>query len=373
MGKMMLRIADLRKKSRLTQQELADDIGVSFQTISKWETGMSMPDIVMLPILAAYFKVSTDQILGLQPLEGEEYIPEETATEGFWNNKLEYLLRSRRGYWNEDYVEFLVSQVWNINEPISVLDCGCGYGYLGLLLLPHLPAGSTYTGIDFAEDLIQKGKNLFQTKGMEATFICKNVFQYAAENQYDLVICQAVLRHQDHPANLLKKMISFAKPGGYVVSIDVNREFEACGLYIEGMDYQELCRHEGLSRKWQTELKMQGRDYAFAIRAAHMMQKMGLVDVDVRMNDKVEFVTPKLAEYDEVKNDFITYKDWTLGSGEKEKEKLIQRMLNRGLSYKEAEEYCSRNSKIADFFAANPAAEYTLVKGFLISYGKKEK
>ncbi len=41
MNKILLRIADLRKKVKVTQQELADSIGVSFQTISKWETGVS--------------------------------------------------------------------------------------------------------------------------------------------------------------------------------------------------------------------------------------------------------------------------------------------------------------------------------------------
>ncbi|MDE7045644.1 MAG: helix-turn-helix domain-containing protein, partial [Acetatifactor sp.] len=148
MGRISLRIADLRKKNRVKQQELADHIGVSFQTISKWETGISMPDITFLPLLAEYFQVSTDQLLGLKPLDGEAYIPEKTATKDFWNHKLEYLLRTRRNYWNDDYVEHLVSQVWKIDKPVSILDCGCGYGFLGLLLLPHLPEGSTYTGID---------------------------------------------------------------------------------------------------------------------------------------------------------------------------------------------------------------------------------
>ncbi|MCI8356741.1 MAG: hypothetical protein HFI51_01140 [Lachnospiraceae bacterium] len=46
---------------------------------------------------------------------------------------------------------------------------------------------------------------------------------------------------------------------------------------------------------------MQGRDYAAAIRTAHMMQKLGLVDVDVRMNDKVEFITTQYADYEETK------------------------------------------------------------------------
>ena len=52
MKKIQLRIADLRKQKKLTQQELADAIGVSFQTISKWETAASMPDITLLPPLA---------------------------------------------------------------------------------------------------------------------------------------------------------------------------------------------------------------------------------------------------------------------------------------------------------------------------------
>lgn len=371
MGKISLRIADLRKKSHMTQQELADGIGVSFQTISKWENGMSMPDITILPLLSEFFSVSTDQLLGLKPLNGETYIPEKTDTKDFWNQKLEYLLRTRKNYWNDDYAHFLVSQVWMIDKPVSVLDCGCGYGFLGTLLLPHLPKGSTYTGIDFAEDLIQKGKNLFEQQELKATFICKNIFEYSAENRYDFVVCQAVLRHLDDPEAFIRKMIGFAKPGGCVVCIDANREFECCGLYIDGMDYQELCRHEGLEKKWRTELTMQGRDYAVAIKTAHMMRKLGLVDVDVRMNDKVEFVTQQSADYEEMKNDFITYNDWAAGISEEEKEKLILHLINRGLSRREAEDYCNRNIKIADFFSENPAAGYTFMKGHMISYGRK--
>jgi SAM-dependent methyltransferase len=357
----------------VTQQELADCIGVSFQTISKWETGVSMPDITVLALLADYFQVSTDQLLGLKPLDGETYIPEKTATGEFWNDKLEYLLHTRRNYWNDDYVNFLVSKVWEIDKPVSVLDCGCGYGFLGLLLLPYLPKGSTYTGIDFAEDLIKTGKNLFEKQEIEASFICKNVFEYSVENQYDFVVCQAVLRHLDNPTAFIQKMIDFAKPGAYVVCIDANREFECCGLYIDGMDYQDLCRHEGSEKKWRAELTMQGRDYAVAIRTAHMMQKLGLIDVDVRMNDKVAFVTPQSSNYEKIKNDFITYNDWTSGIGKDEREKLILHLMTNGLSRREAEDYCGRNDKITKFFSDNPTVGYTFMKGQMISYGKKAK
>ncbi len=371
MKKISLRIADLRKRNRVTQQELADGIGVSFQTISKWETGVNMPDITILPLLADYFSVSTDQLLGLKPLDDETYIPEKTATKEFWNQKLEYLLRTRKGYWNDDYARFLISQVWKIDKPVSLLDCGCGYGFLGLLLLPHLPEGSTYAGIDFAEELIKKGKSLFERQKIKADFFCGNVFEYSAENQFDLVICQAVLRHLDNPAAFIQKMIDFAKPGGYVVCIDANREFECCGLYIEGMDYQTLCRHEGLEKKWKTELTMQGRDYAIAIRTAHIMQKLGLIDVDVRMNDKVEFVTAQSADYAETKNNFITYNNWASGISKEEKDQLILHLLSHGLSHKEAEDYCNQYIEITDFFSDHPDAGYTFMKGHMISYGKK--
>ena len=143
MKKIQLRIANLRKQKRLTQQELADAIGVSFQTISKWETLATMPDITLLPSLAEYFQVSTDQLLGLKPLDGEVYVPEQTGTKDFWNHRLDYLLRTRKSFWNDDYIRFLVSQVWKIQKPVSILDCGCGYGFLGLLLLPAMPREST--------------------------------------------------------------------------------------------------------------------------------------------------------------------------------------------------------------------------------------
>ena len=186
-----LRLADLRKRKNITQQELAEVVGVSFQTISKWENGASMPDITILPVLAVYFQISVDQLIGLKPLEGERYISRKTGTSEFWEEKLEYLLRTRKSYWNVDYVEFLVRKVWKIEKPVHMLDCGCGYGFLGLLLMPLLPEGSTYTGIDFAEKLLEQGKMIFAKQNIQANFIHKNVFDYYVKEKYDLVICQA--------------------------------------------------------------------------------------------------------------------------------------------------------------------------------------
>lgn len=57
-------IAELRRRCNMTQMELADKMGISFQAVSNWERGNSMPDISKLPELAEEFGVTIDQLLG---------------------------------------------------------------------------------------------------------------------------------------------------------------------------------------------------------------------------------------------------------------------------------------------------------------------
>ena len=366
-----LRISDLRKNKKATQQEVADAVGVSYQTVSKWETQNSMPDITLLPALAEFFGVTTDQLLRLVPLAGEVYVPEKSGSREFWADRADYLLRTRNSFWNVDYLEFLIRKVWKIDRPVKMLDCGCGFGSLGLLMLPLLPEGSTYTGIDFSENLIELGKQLFEERKLNAVFHCTDVFDYPAQNSYDLVICQAVMRHLDSPAAFLRKMIGFGKPGSLIVSIDVNREFEHDGLCIHGMDYEELCRHEALSKKWRTELNMQGRDYAFCMRTGCVMEQLGLEQIDVRVQDKAEFVSPRLPDYEQRKADFLSANGWDSLPSEKEREEIIKSLISRGASRKEAEAYCERNVKITEFFAQHPDASYTFTRALLITFGRK--
>ncbi len=63
------KIAELRKARNLTQMELADQLGISFQAVSNWERGQTMPDISKLPVLAAIFHTSMEELLnGNMPL-----------------------------------------------------------------------------------------------------------------------------------------------------------------------------------------------------------------------------------------------------------------------------------------------------------------
>ena len=66
-------ISEKRKEKKITQQELANFVGVSKASVSKWETGQTYPDISLLPLLAAYFDMTIDSLLAYQPqLENHE-------------------------------------------------------------------------------------------------------------------------------------------------------------------------------------------------------------------------------------------------------------------------------------------------------------
>lgn len=65
-------IKRLRRARDLTQEEVAAHLGVSFQSVSKWERGDGYPDITMLPALADYFGVSVDELLGTGEIEKRE-------------------------------------------------------------------------------------------------------------------------------------------------------------------------------------------------------------------------------------------------------------------------------------------------------------
>lgn len=70
------RIQHLRKAKGISQEELADKIGVSRQAVSKWESEQSSPDIEKIVLLSEYFDVTTDYLLkGIEPVQNEA-IPE---------------------------------------------------------------------------------------------------------------------------------------------------------------------------------------------------------------------------------------------------------------------------------------------------------
>ena len=68
-------ITRLRQAQGLTQEVLADHIGVTKASVSKWERGQSLPDAPVLAELASFFGVTLDELVGTEPQHGPEHIP----------------------------------------------------------------------------------------------------------------------------------------------------------------------------------------------------------------------------------------------------------------------------------------------------------
>lgn len=105
---MKLYIADTIRRLRLarnmTQEQLADALGVSFQSVSRWESGTNYPDVELIPEIAVYFGISTDDLIGLTGAVREEKLREawraldEAEKAGNTRERLDLLRRMRRDF-----------------------------------------------------------------------------------------------------------------------------------------------------------------------------------------------------------------------------------------------------------------------------------
>jgi len=62
----------LRKRKDLTQEEVAEMLNVSPQSVSKWERGDTLPDITLLPALANLYKLTVDELIGMDKINDRE-------------------------------------------------------------------------------------------------------------------------------------------------------------------------------------------------------------------------------------------------------------------------------------------------------------
>lgn len=75
------RIQSLRKAKGISQEELAEQVGVSRQAVSKWESGQSTPDLEKIVIMSEFFEVTTDYLLkGTEPAKDKDEKTRELAS-----------------------------------------------------------------------------------------------------------------------------------------------------------------------------------------------------------------------------------------------------------------------------------------------------
>ena len=67
-------IKSLRIFKKMTQEELAELLGTTSKSVSRWEQSLTYPDITLLPLIANIFEVTVDELLGVESIKQDEYV-----------------------------------------------------------------------------------------------------------------------------------------------------------------------------------------------------------------------------------------------------------------------------------------------------------
>lgn len=126
------RIAECRKAKGVTQDQLAEHMGVSSQAVSKWENDLSCPDITLLPRLADYFGTTIDVLLRGENSHAVQVVSERERRD---LNKmlLKVLVNSSRG------------DIVKVNLPLSLVKVGLEIG----MQMPQISGIDALKNIDF--------------------------------------------------------------------------------------------------------------------------------------------------------------------------------------------------------------------------------
>ena len=205
-------IAEARKKQRLTQKELADQLHISFQIVSKWEQNLSTPNADMLVHLAQIFQTSVDALLGYDAFSVSAYDEKYQTSEYYWGiipNRMCYEIMQRRPP----------------VKPYRVLDIGCGEGKDAVFLARN---GYQVTAFDVSETGLQKARLLAQRNNVDVCFFKADIQNIALHTTYDIIFSSGVFHYipLKKRADFVTMLQAHTSPSGlHAINVFVQKPF----------------------------------------------------------------------------------------------------------------------------------------------------
>ncbi|WP_334073765.1 MULTISPECIES: helix-turn-helix domain-containing protein [Paenibacillus] len=215
--KLARNISYYRKERGLTQEELAQRLGISFQAVSKWENAQTMPDLALLPELSRNLRVSVDKLLGYVPQESTITIYEEE-----YRKKQSY-------YWGTEPNKacYEVLKIMPPTRPLKLLDIGCGEGKDAVFFARN---GYDVSAFDVTDAGIGKTKSLAEQTGVQVHVFKADISDFRLDTHFDILYSSGVL-HYIKPElrnEIFANYKQFTRPDGlHVFNVFVNKPFIA--------------------------------------------------------------------------------------------------------------------------------------------------
>ncbi len=223
-------IAAHRKEKGITQEELANHLGVSKPAVSKWESEQSYPDILLLPELAAYFDITIDQLISYEPQMTKEDI-----------KRLYHRLA-------KDFAERPFNQVYEECEEYikKYFSCWELQNQMGLLLINHAAlAGSTQEAVKIIEKVLKLYERV--EKSCNEVIMAKLALKMQA-------LCHLMLQQPIEAIDILEDIKELNMPAesmlvkAYQMKGDQQKALE----YLQGYTYVNLVTMLGAATDYLT-------------------------------------------------------------------------------------------------------------------------
>lgn len=235
MNVMAKNIRTLRGKRQMTQAQLAESLGVRFQTVSKWETGTTLPDTMLLPALADVLEVSLDELFGRRFSSCAKEISGDTRD--FLLCTYARMYDPEAGPWNlsveNKYLEYRITAFFEnhfqVAQRSDICNIGIGAGEWDRYLSYKLKDGSL-TSIDREPVCCKQLEQrlIWEGNPKEVTVVCADAMELELAGRFEIVTMVGSTAVEGGPGmGLLEKAMDFVKPGG--------------SLYYHSLDEQEDC------------------------------------------------------------------------------------------------------------------------------------
>ena len=292
-----------------------------------------------------------------------------------WDDKFDYLKLTRSLYLNIDYLQFLVEKVWKITKKVDVVDFGCGYGYLGLVLMPLLPEGSTYSGVDISEELINKGSEIFKAVPFDYRFILSSANSVPEKDDtFDIAICNSVLMHIPAPDAVLTEMKRITKNNGMIISCESNWNAVNALMYIDGIKKSKITDLGFLQTLFERVHEKTKTDGNIGMKMPVIMARNNIKNIQARISDAVRII---LADEKNEEQDSIYTSLQSDGFGtelnDEQKAGKINWFMELGFSREEATEYLEKEIKLNEIFQKRSDLNMVYAAAMTFCFGNVSK
>ena len=207
-------ISRYRKNLGLTQEDLASKLNISFQAVSKWETGQSVPDALLLPDIAQLLNISVDKLLGYAAFKDDVTFYETAYQED-------------RYYWGVSPNDacFEVLKIIPPTKQIKLLDIGCGEGKDAVFFAR---CGYDVSAFDISEAGLEKTKRLADKARVHVRTFRADILDYRLSEKFDVLYSSGVLHYIKHELRdeIMSNYKSNVNDGGFVaMNVFVDKPF----------------------------------------------------------------------------------------------------------------------------------------------------